>query len=336
MRDERAVWAPPPWVHDVLRAALPYGWSLVDIDAPVSGRGDGGGVSQQALDAISDAEIYFGLGLPRPLLQAAIRDPMRLRWIHTGAAGVASLLHPELSAHNITLTNSAGVHAEPMAETVIAMILHFARGLDYAVRAQTAHEWRTAPFDRLDSGVREVTGATLGIVGLGGIGRAVARRARALGMHVIATRRSSEAVEDVVVLRGENALQQLLSGSDYVVLALPSTAQTQGLIGASELALMREGAVLINVARGNVIDEGALIAALESRRLRGAALDVFGKEPLPADNPLWTLDNVLITPHVSATSPRYWEREAELMLDNLHRYLAGRELRNVVDVSAGY
>ena len=336
MRDERPVWAPPPSIFHALRAALPHDWTFVDVNAPVSGRGDGGGVSAAAIEAIRDAEIYFGLGLPRPLLQAAVQSPMKLRWIHTGAAGVASLLHPELAEHDIVLTNSAGVHAEPMAETVLAMILHFARGLDHAVRAQARSEWRSDLYEGTDSGVREIAGATLGIVGLGGIGRAVARRAHALGMDVIATRRSSSAVEDVTILRGENALGELLSKSDYVVLTVPATSQTHTLIGAAELGLMRRDAVLVNVARGTVVDESALITALQERRLRGAALDVFGREPLPPDNPLWTLDNVLITPHISATSPRYWEREGELMLDNLRRYLDGRELRNVVDVSAGY
>jgi phosphoglycerate dehydrogenase-like enzyme len=336
MRDERPVWAPPPWIFDALRAALPGGWTFVDVDAPVSGRGDGGGISDRALEAIRDAEIYFGLGLPRPLLQAAIQTPMKLRWIHTGAAGVASLLHPELAEHDIVLTNSAGIHAEPMAETVLAMILHFARGLDLAVRAQAQTQWRADLYEGADSGVREIAGATVGIVGLGGIGRAVARRARALGMHVLATRRSDSPVEDVTLLRGADALQELLARSDYIVLTVPATSQTQHMIGAAELALMRRGAVIVNVARGSVIDESALIAALQERRLRGAALDVFSKEPLPADSPLWTLDNVLITPHISATSPRYWKREGELMLDNLQRYLDGRALRNVVDVSAGY
>jgi phosphoglycerate dehydrogenase-like enzyme len=336
MRDERPVWAPPAWVFDALRAAFPSDWTFIDVDAPVSGRGDGGGLSDAAIEAIAGAEIYFGLGLPRPLLQAAVRPPVSLRWIHTGAAGVASLLHPELTEHDIVLTNSAGVHAEPMAETVIAMILHFARGIDYAVRAQAQREWRTAPFEKLNGGVREIAGATLGIVGLGGIGRAVARRGQGLGMHVVATRRTDSPHDDGMTLRGDDALQQLLARSDYVVVTLPATAQTQGLIGAAELSLMRTDAVLINVARGSIVEEGALTEVLQQGRLRGAALDVFGKEPLSADSPLWTLDNVLITPHVSATSARYWEREAELMLDNLRRYLDGAELRNVVDVSAGY
>ena len=336
MRDERRAWSPPAWVTDRLRGALPDDWELIDVRAPVSGRGDGGGLSDEAVHAIRGAEIYFGLGLPRPLLQSALTPPARLRWIHTGAAGVASLLHPELIEHRIVLTNSAGVHAAPMAETVLAMMLHFARGFDYAVRAQTQASWRTEVFEDTRSGIRELDGATAGIIGLGGIGRAIAQRARALGMHVIGTRRSGAPVENVELLSGHDALAQLLQRSDFAVVTVPSTPATQQLIGEREFRLMRRDAVFVNVARGTVVDEDALLAALQERRLRGAALDVFATEPLPPEHPLWRLDNVLITPHVSATTPRYWEREAELMLDNVQRYLNGQPLRNVVDPEAGY
>ena len=336
MRDERPVWAPPAWVTDRLRAALPDEWELIDVNAPVSGRGDGGGVSDEAVQAMRGAEVYFGLGLPRPLLQAALTPPANLRWIHTGAAGVASLLHPELSERHIVLTNSAGIHAAPMAETVLAMMLHFARGLDYAVQAQAQAAWRTDVFEDTRSGIRELAGATLGIIGLGGIGRAIAQRAGALGMHVIGTRRTGGPVDGVEVLSGDDALTQLLQRSDFVVATVPSTSATQHLIGEPQFRLMRRDAVFVNVARGSVADEQALLAALQERRLRGAALDVFATEPLPPTHPFWRLDNVLITPHVSATTPRYWEREADLMLDNLQRYLNAQPLRNVVDPDAGY
>src|SRR5690606_10706697 len=189
MRDERPVWAPPADFTERLRAALGDGWGLTDVAAPVSGRGDGGGTSDEALRAIHGAEVYLGLGLPRDLLLAGLKGG-RLRWIHTGAAGVASLLHDELISSDIVLTNSAGIHAPPIAETVLGMMLHFARGFDHAVRAQQQAEWRPDAFEQSESGVRELAGATLGIVGYGGIGREVARRARALGMHVVATRRS--------------------------------------------------------------------------------------------------------------------------------------------------
>lgn len=342
MRDERPVWAPPADLTRRLRATLPADWELIEVAAPVSGRGDGGGSSAEALDAIRGAEIYFGLGLPHDVLEAGLEAPGRLRWIHTGAAGVASLLHPELIESGIVLTNSAGIHAPPMAETVIAMMLHFARGLDHAVHAQHHSEWRPDIWERNDSGVRELAGATLGIVGYGGIGRAVAQRARALGMRIAALRRTRPpAHEDAdsigaEMVTGEDALGRLLEMSDVIVLAVPATPQTRGMIGASEIARMRAGAVLINVARGSVIDEHALIDALGAGRLRGAGLDVFATEPLPASSPLWALPNVLITPHVSATSTRFWEREGGLILENLRRYLSGRDLVNVVDTAAGY
>ena len=336
MRDERPIWAPPAWVTQQLRAALPADWELVEVQAPVSGRGDGGGSSEQALAAVRGAEIYFGLGLPRELLRAALVPPARLRWIHTGAAGVASLLHPEVGERGITLTNSAGIHGPAIAETVIGMILHFGRGIDHAVRAQQRREWSAAVFERSDAGVQEIEGATLGIIGYGGVGREVARRAAALGMRVLAARRHPRPDDVALILTGDDALDRVLAESDVVVLALPSTAATRGMIGARELGIMRAGAVLVNVARGDIVDTDALIAALRAHRLRGAALDVFAVEPLPPDSPLWSLDNVLITPHVSGTTSRFWEREAALLLDNLERYLAGTPLRNVVDLRAGY
>jgi phosphoglycerate dehydrogenase-like enzyme len=334
MRDERPVWTPPAAMVDRLREILPADWELIDIAAPVSGRGDGGGVTDEALSAIRGAEIYFGLGLPRELLLAGI-EPQRLRWIHTGAAGVASLLHPELVASDIVLTNSAGIHAGPIAETVLAMMLHFARGIDHAVRAQQQGRWVTDDFEGSDGSVRELAGATLGIVGYGGIGRALARRARALDMRVVALRRTGAQDDVAEMIAGDDALEQLLAISDFVVLTVPATPDTRGMIGARELARFRPGTVLINVARGSVVQEAALVDSLSSGHLR-AGLDVFATEPLSAESPLWGMRNVLITPHVSATSPRYWEREGELIIDNLGRYLAGRELRNVVDTAAGY
>jgi phosphoglycerate dehydrogenase-like enzyme len=338
MQDERPVWAPPPDAAATLRSALPPDARLVEVGAAVSGRGDGGGVSGAALEAVRGAEVYLGLGLPHELLLAALEPPARLRWVHSGAAGVASLLHPELHTHSVLLTNSAGVHGPAMAESVLAMMLHFARGLDHAVRAQQRCTWDTAPFERADGGIREVAGATVGIIGYGGVGREVAARARALGMDVLALRRRSAATEGagVRVLYGPAALEALLAASDYVVLTLPSTAATRGLIGRRELELMRKDAVLINVARGDVVDEDALADVLRDGRLRGAALDVFATEPLPPQSPLWSLDNVLLTPHVSATTMRYWQRELELVLDNLRRYFGGKPLRNVVDTAAGY
>jgi len=220
---------------------------------------------------------------------------------------------------------------------VLGMMLHFARGFDSAVRSQAAGRWDTAAFaERIDM-ITELQGSTVGILGLGGIGLEVARRANALGMRVVATRRSGRpAPADIDLFTGAEATLRMLEQADFVVVALPSTSATHQLLGAEAIRRMKRNAVLINVARGDIIDEPALIAALREGRLRGAALDAFQVEPLPADSPFWKLPNVLITPHVSATTPRFWLREVELIRENVARYLAGRGLRNVVDKNLGY
>jgi phosphoglycerate dehydrogenase-like enzyme len=338
LRDNRAAWEFPPWARDAIASAFPPDWEVVFVEAPVDGRGDGSGVSAEAITAVAGAEIYLGLGAPREIFLAATStEPHSLRWMHTGTAGVASLLYPELVESDVILTNSAAVHAPAIAETVLAMILHFARGLDFAVRAQQEVRWDSAAFAEQPGLAREIGGSTLGIVGLGGIGLEVARRAAALGMTVIATRRSGRpAPAGIDLLTGPDALDRLFAASDSVVLALPSTAMTRGLIGAARLAAMPAHAVLVNVSRGDVIDEEALVSVLRNGAIRGAALDVFAAEPLPPESPLWRLPNVLITPHVSATTPRFWTREMDLIRDNITRYLAGRGLRNVVDKQHGY
>jgi D-2-hydroxyacid dehydrogenase (NADP+) len=334
-QDERSRWAITPDALDRIKAALTHDWELVQINAPVSSRGDGSGVSDQALDAIKGAEVYAGFGFPRELFLAA--GP-KLRWVHTGTAGVASMLYQEMVSSDVAFTNSAGVHAPPMAETVIAMMLYFARGFDFAVRNQLRNAWDQSAFETTASPIVELAGRTVGILGYGGIGRDVARRAKALGMHVLATRRSNGNADEFaqVVSADGPGLEQVLRASDVVVIALPATAETRGMIGIKELSWLKPDAVLINVARGNIIVETALIDALKAGRLRGAGLDVFEHEPLDAQSPLWQLDNVLLLPHVSATTPRFWEREAELIAENLGRYQRGQELLNTVDKTAGY
>ena len=338
LHDERPVWTIPGWAVAELRAALDPGWQLEVVRAPVSGAGDGGGSPPELLRAVRGAEVLVGMGLPRDVFLAATAPPDgRLRWVHTATAGVGSALFPEILASDVVLTNSAGVHGPAMAETVMAMALHFARGLDAAVRAQAERRWDVDTFYGGRVTLGEVAGATMGIVGLGGVGREVARRALELGMHVVAVRRrGTEAPAGVELLTGPDALARMLPRVDYLVLTVPGTPETRGLIGAAELARLGPGAVLINVARGAVVDEDALVDALRAGRLRGAGLDVFRREPLPADSPLWNLPNVLILPHVSATTPHFWRREIDLVVDNLRRYQDGRPLRNIVDKSAGY
>ena len=327
----------PDWAAAAIKAAFPQEWEVIDVRAPVSARGDGDGVSPEALEAVAGAEAYFGFGFPRAMFDAATRPNEFLRWVHSGSAGVASALYPEFVRSEITLTNSAGIHAPPMAETVLAMILHFARGLDFATRAQQRAEWGKGPFEDRADAVREIADSTVGIYGLGGVGRELAWRASAIGMKVIATKRNDRTgPPGVELLRGADALGELMERSDYVVVAAPSTSQTRNSINAAAIARMKPASVLINVSRGDVVDESALIDALKANRIRGAGLDVFVTEPLPASSEFWKLDNVLVTPHISATTSEYWRRETHLIVENIERYLAGRPLRNAVDKVAGY
>jgi phosphoglycerate dehydrogenase-like enzyme len=260
-----------------------------------------------------------------------------LRWVHTGSAGVRAALFPELVASDVVLTNSAGIHAPPMAETVLGIMLHFARGFDFAIRDQRAGRWDQSAFSTTGSPMTELQDATLGIVGYGGVGRAIAQKARALGMHVVATRRTARASDDdTEVLSGRSGLERVLRDSDVVVVTVPATAQTTQMIGRTELAMLKPNAVFINVARGDIVDEQALIELLRAGRLRGAGLDVFQTEPLPEASELWQLPNVVVLPHVSATTPRFWQRQAQLIIENFQRYLRGAPLLNVVDKLQGY
>lgn len=351
MADRRPAWAMPAWVPGELEAALPAVWELVTIEEETSGAGDGASrVHPRVVEAVRDAEIYFGYGIPAALLEAG----PRLRWVHSGAAGVAKSLTPEMLASPVVFTNSAKVHAPPIAETVLAMILFFGRGLDFAVEGKRQGEWWQEPFYAADTPMRELADSTVGIVGYGGIGREVARRVASLGAHVVALRRrASSGVAETLkpvrgggslgsrleVVYGADGLDALLSRSDVVVVSAPETPDTRGLIGARELGRMKLGALLVNVARGRIVDEAALAATLAAGKLRGAGLDVFGQEPLPSDHPFWGLPNVLITPHVSGVTAGFWRRETDLILRNLRRYLTGApssEWENVVDKHAGY
>lgn len=333
LADARPIFSLPPDVVEAIRAAVPD-WHVVVVDAPTSGAGDGTHeASTRALEAVrAGAEVYMGFGIPADLL----REGPSLRWVHSGAAGVGGSLTPEMHESDVVFTNSAGVHGPPVAETVLAYLLHFARGLDYAVRSQAEGRWDKSPFDAADAPVRELGHATVGVVGLGGIGQEVAWRVGALGARVVGTRRRPEPVDGVELLTGADGLDRLLETSDYVVLAVPETEETTGLIDAAALDRMKDDAVLVNVSRGGLVDQTALITALEEGRLRGAALDAFSVEPLPPGHPLWGAPRLLITPHTSAYTHRFWEREAELLLDNLSRYRTGQPLRNVVDKAAGY
>jgi phosphoglycerate dehydrogenase-like enzyme len=339
LRDQRPVWAIPDWAVREIRGALPQEeWEVLVVDSVADGQGDGGGPTPEALEAVRGAEVYLGFGMSAPLFEAATAPPHgKLRWAHSGAAGVRAALSPALVASAVAFTNSAGIHARPMAETVIAFVLHFTRGLDEAGRLKREARWDKEFWEGEDTPVREAGELTMGVLGLGGIGSATAELARGLGMRVRGWRRSRRpGPEGVEVLHGEEGLAALLESSDVVVVTLPETAETEGLLDASKLALLPAGAVFINVSRGAIVDEEALLAALREGRLRGAGLDVTAREPLPADSPLWGEPGVLVTPHVSATSRRFWRRQMDLILANLQRYLAGEPLLNLVDKRAGY
>jgi D-2-hydroxyacid dehydrogenase (NADP+) len=262
----------------------------------------------------------------------------KLRWIHSPAAAVHALLIPELVASNIILTNGRDVHGPVVAEHVIALIFALAKLLPQAVRFQSQHTWGQKQMWESHPRPREIKDATLGLIGLGSIGREVARLASALGMKVIAVREQIQKGSPVYVSQVYPATQidLLLAQSDYVVLAAPTTPQTRGLMNADRLTHMKSDACLINVGRGPLADELALIKALKENRIGGAALDVFDREPLPADSPLWDLENLLITPHTAGLTDKLWERQYELFCTNLKRFIAGEELLALVDKQKGY
>ncbi|HXM38031.1 MAG TPA: NAD(P)-dependent oxidoreductase [Gemmatimonadales bacterium] len=332
----RAAWRIPGDRVAEIRAALGSQWDVVQIQAPAASDGDGGSGSPQSIAAARGAEVYLGYGVPAGVASAGQGT---LRWAHSGTAGVGSSLE-YLAGSGIVLTNSAGVHAEPMADWVIAAIGYFARGLDRMIAAQRQGGGRWAKDEFTDLGVplREYRDLRLGILGLGGIGAAVARRGLSLGMSVAGVRRhpQRESLPGTRWVGGLAELPRLAAESDCLVIAAPHTAATAGAVNRSVLERLPRNALVINVSRGSLLDEAALLELLDAGRLGGAALDVFGVEPLPAAHPFWAHARVLVSPHVSAVTNRFWERETALIVDNIGRYLAGAPLTNVVDLEAGY
>jgi phosphoglycerate dehydrogenase-like enzyme len=329
-------WALPPDAERAIRTSAPEGWRIHTVLAPTSSDGDGAATpSGEALEAVVDAEVYFGFGITRPLFLAA----NRLRWVHSAAAGVRGALFPEMLASPVLLTNSAGIHAIPIAETVVAGLLYLLRGLDMAVEQQREGWWDKSRFVADDSVLRELGDCRVLIVGTGGIGSAVARRVAAFGARCVGIRRhpargAPAGFERVV---GPEALDDELAEADIVVLAAPLTTETSGALNEARIGRLGAGAIVVNVARGSLLDEDALAAAVAAGRIRGAVLDVFRDEPLAAGSPLWQLRSVVVTPHVSPVSPgRFWPRQLELFLDNWRRYVEGAPLRNLVDKQAGY
>jgi len=330
----RPLWRAPVAFTDALRAEGAADWEIVAVSAPVSSDGDGSSGSPEAVAVARGAEVYIGYGLPPGVLEASRGT---LRWAHSAAAGVSASLGALAGEAGLVFTNSAGIHAEPMAEWAVGATLHFLRGFDRMVRAQAAGRWAKDELTQVPAVLRELAGATAVVFGLGGIGSAVARRLVALGAVVRGVRRRPAlGGPEGVAVSGPEALGAALEGAEVLVVASPLTSETRGAIGAAELARLAPGAIVVHLSRGRVLDEAALLAALERGQVGGAALDVFAEEPLPAGHPFWTHPRVLVCPHVSAVSPRFWDRELALVLDNWARFRAGRELRNRVDLVAGY
>jgi phosphoglycerate dehydrogenase-like enzyme len=283
------------------------------------------------------AEVLFGVPEDSTEgLAEVVNGLPRLRWVHATSAGAGEQvrkagLSPE-ALKRVVITTSSGVHAVPLAEFAILGLLAMAKELPRLIEDQRARAW-----PEVRRPVRELSGQTLFLLGLGEIGREVARLGKALGMRTVGFRRTEgpppEWVDEV---HGPQRLAELAGQADAMVVSLPMTEQTAGLVDRATIERLPASCIFVNIGRGGVVDEPALIDALRDRRIAGAVLDVFATEPLPADSPLWTLPNVLVTPHAAALSARENERIAELFADNLRRYLDGRPLRNVVEPGVYY
>jgi phosphoglycerate dehydrogenase-like enzyme len=279
-------------------------------------------------DAFARAHVIFTLDVPVDLPSHA----PNAQWVQAIGSGVGQFVSARLPDGGIVLTNGAGIGAPPIAEWVLARVLQILKLLPVHDANAREHVWQSALGGQLQ-------GKTMAVVGLGAIGREVARRARPFGVKVIGIRRSwtpGSTDPDVDEICGTDALPDVLARADIVVLAAPGTDETDEMFDAKAFATMRSGSIFVNVARGTLVDEAALISALESGHLRAAAIDVARREPLPADDPLWSAPNILISPHSSTSSEGYAERAFDLLCRNLERFVRDEPLQNVVDLSAGY
>jgi phosphoglycerate dehydrogenase-like enzyme len=283
---------------------------------------------------LPEADVAFTPFVDRDVFPAA----PRLRWVQSPAVGVGSLMFPELLASPIVITSARGIRARAIAEHVLGVTIALARQLPAAIRAQAAHRWAQDELEGPAAAPRTLQGQRMGIVGLGAIGVELVKIAAPFGFRISAIRRRAtepppDGVEDVWP---PSRLHDLLARSDVVVLAAPHTPETKRLIGPEELDRVKRGSLLVNIARGKLIDDEAVIAALRDGRLGGAALDVFSQEPLDPSSPYWDLPNVIITPHTSGAMQDYWTPLVALFSENLRRFEKGEPLMNVVDKVAGY
>jgi phosphoglycerate dehydrogenase-like enzyme len=283
--------------------------------------------------ALPGAQAMFVADFRSGILREAWARARDLRWVHHGGAGVDPLLFPELVRSPIVLTNSGGIFDHAIAEYVLGLVLAFAKDFPGTFELQRRREWRHRETERLD-------GRTVVVVGAGGIGREIAGMLRAAGMRVIGVARRARPGtapgSPFERVAGRDELHTVLPEADFVVLSLPLTPETRGSFGAPQLSRMKPSARLINVGRGAVVDEPALLDALRARRIAGAALDVFADEPLPSDHPFWALPGVLVSPHMSGDFHGWPEAVSALFVENFRRWRAGRPLLNVVDKERGY
>jgi phosphoglycerate dehydrogenase-like enzyme len=317
-----------PEAMDILRAVS---GGIVVTDAADLARAERSGDSSRSAeldDVLSQADVIYALKLPQRLSERA----NRLKWIQTISTGVERILTPEIVSSPVVVTNMSGIHEVTIAEFVLMLMLMFVKDAPRSFHQQIEGRFKWFPMDVL-------TGKTVGIVGFGRIGREVARTVRFFDMRVVATRRTADAgdvEENVDLLLPLVRLHELLERSDFVVLALPLTDESRNLIGEAELKAMKSTARLINVSRGAIVDEQALIRALQEGSIGGAGLDVFVQEPLPADSPLRRMENVIFSPHVSGDIAEYDVGAARFFAENLRRYLSGMPFLNVVDKARGY
>ena len=284
-------------------------------------------------EEIADADIAIAWSLRGEQIKAA----RRLRWIHSTATAVHHLMTPELLASDIVVTNARDVHGSVVAEHAIALAFALAKRLPQSVRYQQQKHWAQRDLWDEQPRPRELNGATMTIVGLGAIGAPLARLAKSLGMRVVGVREHPERGSEVAdAVYGFEKLDEALSAGDFIVLAVPVTPKTRHLMNAERLARLKPDAYLINVGRGVLVDEAALLDALRAKSFGGAALDVTTNEPLPPESPLWEMGNVLITPHIAGLTEKMWERHYQHYTENLRRFLEGQPLLWVVDKGKGY
>lgn len=315
------LWQIPPWFSERLHHDFPQ---IEVVHLPNYDR---------VIDEIADADIAISWSLRGDQIKAA----KKLRWIHSTAAAVHQMMTPELRATGIAVTNARDVHGPVVAEHAIALAFALAKRIPQAVRHQHQKHWGQHDLWNESPRPRELSGTTMTIVGLGAIGAPLARLATLLGMRVVAVREHAQRRSELAdAVYGFEELDQALNAGDFIVLAVPVTPKTRHLMNAERLAQLKPDAYLINVGRGVLIDESALVDALRAKRFGGAALDVTTEEPLAADSPLWGLQNVLITPHIAGLTEKMWDRHYEHYTRNLRRFLAGDTLLWVVDKESGY